>query len=53
MSNVVMMFVGILVALAGLFMVARATDDMFGFAGAVFTAFGILFTFGVVRRMTG
>ena len=34
-------------------MVARATDDMFGFAGAVFTAFGILFTFGVIRRMTG
>ena len=53
MSNVVMLFVGILVALVGLFMLARATDDMFGFAGAVFTAFGVLFAFGVVRRMTG
>ena len=53
MSNVAMLFVGILVALAGLFMAARATDDMFGFAGAAFAAFGILFAFGVIRRMTG
>jgi len=53
MSNVVMLFVGILIALLGLLMVSRATDDMFGFAGAVFAVFGVLFSFGIVRRLTG
>ena len=52
MPNVVMMFVGIIVALVGLLMVSRATDEMFGFAGIVFAVFGTLFAFGVVRRMT-
>ena len=52
MPNIAMLFAGILVALTGLFMMARATDDMFGFAGAVFTVFGVLFAFGTIRRMT-
>ena len=52
MSNVIMLFVGILIALLGLFMISRASDDMFGFAGAVFTLFGVFFSFGVVRRLT-
>lgn len=52
MPNVVMMLVGILLALVGLLMIARAADDMFAFAGVVFTVFGVLFSFGIVRRMT-
>ncbi len=53
MPNIAMLFAGILTGLTGLLMMARATDDMFAFAGAVFTAFGILFAFGVIRRMIG
>jgi len=42
-----------LIALAGLFMAARAEDAVFQFGGFLFFLFGVLFEFVLIARNTG
>ena len=51
MANFVMMLVGIVLTMIGLLMAAQAVDGMFAFAGAVLAAFGVLFSFSLIRNL--
>lgn len=40
-------------ALVGLFMAAKAEDNVFQFGGWIFFAFGVLYVFTLINRLTG